>query len=405
MSDANRVRLAFLEESSFGEQETGSVLQILRYNSESLKQDMNTVVSEELRSDRQVSDIARIGVSASGDISFELSYGSHDTLLKSALQSSGWSTKQKITNVITISASSVDNSISDSASGFGNFVANQWVYLTGFTATANNKFFKIVSATSAKLVLSGGTLTTEAVGNPITVHMGSQITNGTTLDSYNFEKDYLDLSNVLSLLKGMCINTFNLDVPADGIISGSFGFMGSAEESLTTTGGSGYGAVGTTVIMTGANHVPNFLENQSELGILSFSMSLTNNLRTRLQVGTLGVASMGVGSVEISGSLTIHLEDADLYNKYLNQDSTSIVIGVRDAVGNGYVIELPAIKLIESTRNAGGKNTDVIGEFEFRAYMHSTEQITVRIVRFPVAEYFEGVISAVSTVTGALTVS
>jgi len=406
MSDSNRVQLAFVEESSFGEQETGSNLQILRYNSESLKQDMATTVSEEIRSDRQISDVARIGLSASGDINFELSYGSHDELFKAALLSSGWSTEQKISNANTISINGTDNSINDSASGFGSFSANQWIYISGFSNSANNGFFKISSSTpptSSKLVLANGSLETEAAGSLITVQMGSQITNGTTLYSYNFEKDFKDLSNVLSLLKGMNINTMALEVPADGIITGTFGFMGSAEESLTSSGGAGYTNETTSVVMTGANHVTDFLENLGDLAILSFSLALNNNLRTRLQVGTLGVASIGSGSVEITGSLTVHLANATLFNKYLNQTVTSIAIGVRDTDGNGYIIELPSVKIINGTRLAGGLNTDVIGDFEFRAYMDSTEGISIRIARFPIMADFSGAISASSTITGALT--
>lgn len=397
MSDANRVKLAFVEESTFGDQETGSNLQILRYNSESLKQDMNTTVSEELRSDRQISDVARIGVSASGGIDYELSYGSHDELLKAALLSAGWSTKVDITHALSISAASGDNSLNDSNSGFGSFAANQWVYVTGFSNTANNGFFKISSVTAAKLVLANGTLITEAAGEVVTVQMGSQITNGTTLYSYNLEKTYEDLSQVLSLLKGMTINTMSLEVPADGIIKGNFGFIGSAEESLTASGGSGYDDETTTVIMTGANHVTDFLENLGDTAILSFSLSLNNNCRTRLQVGTLGVASIGSGSVEITGSLTIHLANSTLYDKYLDQDVTSIVFGVRDSLGNGYIIELPSVKIIDGTRSAGGLNTDVIGDFEFRAYMDATEGVSIRIARFPIMENLAGHIAAVST--------
>ena len=96
MSDANRVQLAYVAESTFGEKEEGSDLQILRYNSESLKQDMATTISEEIRSDRQISDVARIGLSASGAIDFELSYGSHDDFLKAALMALSWSTEVRI---------------------------------------------------------------------------------------------------------------------------------------------------------------------------------------------------------------------------------------------------------------------------------------------------------------------
>jgi len=405
MSDANRVQLAYVEESAFGAQETGSALQILRYNNESLSHDMATVVSEELRSDRQISDIVRVGLSASGDITFELSYGSHDTLLKSALLSSGWSTERKVTNSVSISASSVDNSFNDAGSGFGNFSAHQWIYVTGFANAANNGFFKLASATAAKLTVSTGTLVTEAASENITVQMGSQITNGTTLDSYNFEKDFKDLSNVLALFKGMCINSLTLNIPADGIITGGFGFIGSAEEALTATGGSEYTAVTTTKVMTGANHVPEILENLSDIAILDLSLSLNNNLRTRMQVGTLGVASIGVGSIDLTGSLTLNLANATLYNKFLNQTVTSIALAVRDTVGNGYVIELPAVKITSGKRSAGGINTDVIGEFEFKAYMDSTESITIRIARFPIAAYLESYCNATATVVGALTVA
>jgi len=409
MSDANRVQLAYVEETTFGEKEKTSNLQILRYNSESLKQDMNTTVSEELRHDRQISDIARIGLSASGGIDFELSYNSHDDFLKAALlDDSGWSGGAIIDAEITISAANSDNSLNDSASKFvaNGFKANRWIYVSGFDSSACNGFFKISSVATGKLVLANGTLVDESAGKAINIQQGAQITNGTTLISYNIEKDFKDLTNVMSLLKGMSINTMSLEVPADGIIKGNFGFMGSAEEPLQESAGTGYNNETTTIIMTGANHVTDFLENLSDTAILSLSLNLNNNLRQRLQVGKLGVASMGSGSIEITGSVSIHLANATLFNKYLDQDVTSIVIAVRDVAGNGYIIELPSVKIVDGTRAAGGLNTDVIGEFEFRAYMDATERISIRIARFSASfARFIGSIAGVSGISGALTIS
>ena len=407
MSDANRVQLAFVEETVFGAKESGSPLQILRYNSESLKQDMATTISEEIRADRQISDVARIGISASGGIDFELSYGSHDDFLKAALLSSAWTSELRVEK-LTLSVDAADNSFNDSVSGLGSFIANQWIFTAGFVNSENNGFFKIVSKTSSKIIVSGGTLVTEVVdADPREIILGSQIVNGTTLVSYNLEKDFKDLSNILSLIKGMSINTLSLDVPADGIIKGNFGFMGSSEESLAASAGSSYTSETTTVIMTGANHVESFLEDLSDLAILSFSLALNNNLRTRLQVGTLGVASIGTGSIEITGTLTLHLANSTLFDKFLNQTVTSIAIAVQDNAGNGYVIELPSVKIIDGTRSAGGLNTDVIGDFDFRAYMDSSESISIRIVRFSpsVLALFAGSLSANSNVVGALQIS
>lgn len=399
MSDANRVRLSYVEESTFGDQETGSNLQTLRLNSESLHHDMETTISEELRSDGQISDVARIGTGASGDISFELSYGSHDDFIRAALRAASWSTEVKISSALTISAVSGDNSINDSASGFGSFVENQWVYVSGFTTAANNGFFKLGTCTAAKLILQNGTLVTEVAGDLVTVQMGSQITNGTTKYSYNIEREYRDLSSIFALFKGMNVNTMNFEIPADSRITGSFGFLGSEEEALTTTGGAGYTTETTTVIMTGANHVPRFMENLTDASILSLSLNTNSNIRQRKIVGTLGVDSVGIGTIEVTGTVQIHFTTAALYNKYLDQTRTSIAVGVRDVDGNGYIIDLPSVKIINGSRPAGGINTDVIGEFEFRAVMDSSESITIRIARFPIMENLSGVISATVSVT------
>lgn len=404
MGDANRVKVSYVQESTFGAQETGSNLQTLRLNNESLVHDKVTTTSEEMRSDGQISDIPRIGVSTSGDIAFELSYGTYDDFLAAAIRSSGWSSEVRISAAITISAASGDNSINDSASGFGSFVANQWALVSGFSTAANNGFKKILSATSAKLIFVNGTIVTEAVGSPITVQMGSQITNGTTLVSYNIERDYEDLSNVLSLFLGQSINTLNLDVPADGIITGTFGFMGSEETSLTASVGTGYDAVTSTVVMTGANHVPDFMENYEDQGILSFAMSSNINLRNRIQVGTLGVVSMGLGTIEITGTFSVYFTTAALYAKFLAHQDTSIAIAVQDSQGSGYVFELPAVVITTGTRPAGGINTDVIGEFGYSAKLSAIEGTTIRIARFPVMANLVGVVQATATVTGALTV-
>ena len=404
MGDANRVKISIAEESSYGVAESAVTFQTLRTTGESLNHDMSTTTSQEMRSDRQISDIARIGLSASGDISFEVSYDSCEQLMRSALLDSAWSSEAKISAAQTISFDSTDNSINDSASGFGSYAANGWVKVTGASNSGNNSTFKIVSRTAAKMIVKGGDLTTESAGEAVTVQQGAEVVNGTSLASWNIEKNYEDLSNVLSLFLGMCVNTMGLDIPADGIMTGTFGFMGSEETPLTATNSSSYTAATTTQVMTGANHVPKFLENYESSGILSLAISLNNNLRVRNQVGTLGVVSVGTGAVEVTGTVTKYFETAALYNKFIYQTETSLAVTCQDTLGNAYVVELPQVKITSGSRPAGGLNTDVIGEFNFSAYMHPTEEITIRIVRFPVMENFAGIVPATSTVTGALTV-
>ena len=80
---------------------------------------------------------------------------------------------------------------------------------------------------------------------------------------------------------------------------------------------------------------------------------------------------------------------------------------MQDDAGNGYVIDLPSVKIIDGTRSAGGLNTDIIGTFEFRAYMDSSEEKSIRIARFTpsVLALFVGTSAANSYAHGALTIS
>lgn len=411
MSDANRVKLSYVGEGAAFGVAKAATLKVLRHTGESLKQDTTVIVSEELRSDRQIADIIRTGVGASGGINFELSYGTYDDFLKAILCSANWSAEKSKT-ATTISASSVDNCLRDSEAGFitAGFVRNQWIKISGFTTTAlgNNGFAKIVSVDSDEMILSNKILISKSAGDEVTIQMGSQIKNGTeNLLSWNIERQYIDLDpDVFSLFTGMCLNTLSLDIPADGTIKGTMAFLGSLEDSLNASAGVGYADASITKIMTGANHVDQILENETEIGILSFTLNITNNLRQRLQVGTLGATSVGTGTIEISGSISLYLSDAILFDKYLDQTPTSLAIAVTDGVGNSYLIEIPAIKLVDGSRPAGGLNTDVVGDFEWRACLSDAESISIRITRFPlITGQLAGSIAGLSDTLGDVEIS
>jgi hypothetical protein len=69
----------------------------------------------------------------------------------------------------TVSASATDNSFNDGTEDLSVFVPRQQILVSGFTESANNGYFTVVSATANKLVVSGGTLVTEAAGDAVTI--------------------------------------------------------------------------------------------------------------------------------------------------------------------------------------------------------------------------------------------
>jgi hypothetical protein len=298
-----------------------------------------------------------------------------------------WSTAITVSGT-GISASASDNSFNDTGNGFGNLAVGQWIKVSGFTgagATANNKFFKIVSKTAGKIVVTGGTLVDDAAGETVTIKQGSSAFNGTTKTSFNIERTYLDLSSELALYLGMMVEQFGLNISVDQIITGSVDFIGKLEQSIASSGGSGYTAATTKEVFNAVDDVYSILENMTAMDAYSLGFQIKNNLRGKQKIGTLGAFEVGVGSVNVSGQLTAYYGSKTLIDKYLNQTLTSFSFVVKDAAGNAYVFDMPAVKFSRGERPGGSLNSDVMATLDYTAYMHATEGITIRVAKFPAA--------------------
>lgn len=86
-ADANRAQIRYIEESTFGVTPASGTTREVRLTSSSLTANKETVVSDELRADRMVSDIVEVAASSGGDINFEWSSGPQDEFLAAFLLS------------------------------------------------------------------------------------------------------------------------------------------------------------------------------------------------------------------------------------------------------------------------------------------------------------------------------
>jgi len=92
MSEANRVSLKSLAEATYGTTPVNSnAWQMMRFTSQSIAAVPKTVMSDELRYDRHVTDLILVGQEVKGDVGFELSEDSYDEWLAAAMCST-WST-------------------------------------------------------------------------------------------------------------------------------------------------------------------------------------------------------------------------------------------------------------------------------------------------------------------------
>ncbi|MCF0055513.1 phage tail tube protein [Dyadobacter sp. CY356] len=91
MTDSSQTRLAYIAEVTPGVTPATPAFKKLRMTGESLAPSLQYTSSNEIRADRNVADMTRVGQEAGGDINFELSYGTFDDFLE-ALMFGTWTT-------------------------------------------------------------------------------------------------------------------------------------------------------------------------------------------------------------------------------------------------------------------------------------------------------------------------
>lgn len=87
MSNAtsNRTAVRYVAESAFGTTPASPALKTFRYTGESLNYGIRNIKSQEIRADRRTIDLVQVQSETTGDLNFELSYGSFDDLIEAAL--------------------------------------------------------------------------------------------------------------------------------------------------------------------------------------------------------------------------------------------------------------------------------------------------------------------------------
>lgn len=163
LASGNRVKHSKVRETAFGVTPTSPAFKNLRVTSSTLQPGIDTVVSQELRTDRQIPDQTTVAVKASGDLNFELSFNALDDFFEEVLQGT-WSTKPNIVNTAAGSPiSALSSTTLTVTTPLGSaFFAGAMVQLSGFAAPANNVVAHVTSVSATTIVCSAATFTVDA---------------------------------------------------------------------------------------------------------------------------------------------------------------------------------------------------------------------------------------------------
>lgn len=201
--------------------------------------------------------------------------------------------------------------------------------------------------------------------------------------SYTLERffgDILAANKPWHRYVGCEINAFNLSVPTEGKVTGSFAFMGkdiAIDDAIIT--GSSYTASTTTEV------IDSFTGTVEEGGAVNgvateITLALQNGLAAKPVIGSKTTLEHSIGRSNLTGQGTFYFENSTLLEKFIDEDSSSLEFSLNDGAGNSYSFLLPKIKYTGAPLNVSGEGPITL-PMPFQALYDETEGTNIKITR------------------------
>ncbi|MEG2266415.1 MAG: phage tail tube protein [Acinetobacter sp.] len=386
-ASSNRIGVYAVKEVTMGVVPTNPVFETLRITSESVNFNITNTNSAELRSDRMDSGAVQTGAESAGDMNFEFSAKTFDTLLESGLadEFKGGLVATRSFDVSEVVAATNKFVTSTNPTSNASFKVGRWVKTVGLSAE-NTGFFKIVTVAADGITVEG-TLTNETVtvGTDAKVIAGERLINGVKESSYLIQKFIQDADTPTYLnYHGMRVNTVNFSVSVGAIVTGSFSFIGLNSEAVETQyTGSTINPPSTTDPMSSVSDIMDVMIDDLPVGCFnSLTVAINNSLRGQDCVGKLGHVGIAFGSLEVTGNISLYFRNKYDYDKYVNSEYGSISFRFEDNARNAYVLTIPRMKYETGSIVAGGKDQDLMFEGTYRAQADPATNSMIIIDRF-----------------------
>ena len=201
---------------------------------------------------------------------------------------------------------------------------------------------------------------------------------GTTLDTYSYERVFAD-GPFYDVLMGCACNGVDISITPDKIATAKFSLIGQTAAAMqaTTFSTTGVFAAGTTQpcdAFTGS-----LTEGGSSVAVVTaIEIKLANGRKTEGVVGSRVSPAIFEGTCNVSGTVTALFENATLYNKFVNETESAIVVNLTDGSTGTISFTLPKVKY--GTGNfAIPKEGPITLQMEFQALYDSVTSSTLTI--------------------------
>lgn len=385
-------RVTYKPETTWGTLAGSSAGQVLRRVTSTFNLEKETYQSGEIRTDYQVQDMRHGVRTATGSVSGELSPGTYNDFIAAAVAKDFASVTLGSAVSCTVTVSGTTYKIIRSTGSWvtDGLKVGMVVRATGLTATADNSRNLLVAAVTATdltvVPLNGAALTAQATGSSVTLAYPGKQTfaplTGHTDKSFTVEEWYSDIAQS-EVFSGMKVNSVSFSLPASGLVTCDFGFMG---KDLAQTGSTAYftspTAQGSTGIFAAVNGV--VLVNGVAVALVTDAkVDIARNLQNATAVGSNSVADIFEGRIAVSGSFSTYFQDATFRDMFNNETEVSLVLAVtasNAANADFMTIVLPRIKVNSNSRNDG--ESGVTASHNFTALLGAGAASTSTTIAF-----------------------
>lgn len=204
---------------------------------------------------------------------------------------------------------------------------------------------------------------------------------GTTRRSFTIQRKFGDLATPeFHTYKGCEFNTLAVSVSPNAMVTTTFGVIGK-DLTLATSAITG----STFAADVGNSPFDSFTGSISEGGssiatVTSIEFTLENGIEPLFSVGSQTTNRPSIGRSRLTGTLTTYFESKTLYEKFLNETSSSITLTLTDLDGNSYEFDFSNVKYNSGQPDVSGEGTVTVA-MDFIALYDSSDDSQLRITR------------------------
>lgn len=205
---------------------------------------------------------------------------------------------------------------------------------------------------------------------------------GTTRRSFTIERTFQDITQFMRYT-GCEVNTMSISIAPNSMIGVSFGFIGK-DQSIAQTAI----ASSTYSTLTDTCQFDSFTATINEGGspialVTEMEVTLENGIEPQFVVGSSTTLRPSIGRCNVTGSITVYLEDQAMLTKFQNETESSLDITMTDPDGNTFQIEIPKLKYNSGQPDVSGEGSVTVS-MDFQAIYDSVDASNIVITRNPV---------------------